>query len=413
MVCRSQMRVLGLPAGLFVLAGVVGCQPPSTPTASAKTDAPAKVKSPAKEADLATVELTPEAEKRLGLKLVPVERKTVPLTSTYGGEVVIPSGRLISVTSPFVGTIKAPGSSGIPAPGTSVKEGQPVFVLIPILSPESRATMAPLLIEAEGQVKQANEQLKIARVALDRAENLVRDKLGGSASLIDAKAQYDLAQTNLRAAESRKEILAKVASDSESGALNTQTIASPAAGMLQNLHARAGQKVAAGAPLFEVASLDPVWVRVPVYVGDLSRLATDREAGVGGLADAPGAAVRVAKPVAAPPSGDPLAATVHVFYEVENHDGALRPGQRVGVILPMRGEEQSLVVPLAALLRDIHGDAWVYEKTGEHAYTRRRVLVDRVAGDLAVLASGRLKPGAEVVTDGAAELFGREFGGAR
>jgi membrane fusion protein, heavy metal efflux system len=413
MVSRSQMRALGLPAGLFVLAGVVGCQPPSSPAASAKTDVPAKVKSPVKEADLATVELTPEAEKRLGLKLVPVERKMVPLTSTYGGEVVIPSGRLISVTSPFIGTIKAPASSGIPRPGTSMKEGQPVFVLIPILSPESRATMAPLLIEAEGQVKQANEQLKIARVVLDRAENLVRDRLGGSASLIDAKAQYDLAQTNLRAAESRKEILAKVASEAESGALNMQTIESPAAGMLQNLHARAGQKVAAGAPLFEVASLDPVWVRVPVYVGDLSRLATDREAGVGGLADAPGAAVRVAKPVAAPPSGDPLAATVHVFYEVENHDGALRPGQRVGVTLPMRGEEQSLVVPLAALLRDIHGDAWVYEKTGEHAYTRRRVLVDRVAGDLAVLAGGRLKPGVEVVTDGAAELFGSEFGGAK
>jgi RND family efflux transporter MFP subunit len=408
------MRALLGSAGLVVLAEVVGvgCQPPSSPASAAKPAPPAKSGHP-KEADLATVELTPEAETRVGIKLAPVERKTVPLTSTYGGEVMIPSGRLIPVTSPFTGLIQAPKGASIPAPGSKVKEGQPVFVLVPMLTPESRAQMAPLLIESEGQVKQATEQLKIAKVALDRAENLVRDKLGGSASLIDAKAQYDLAQTTLRAAESRRETIAKVAADAETGTMNTQTIASPSEGILQNVHAGPGQKIAAGAPLFEVMNLDPIWIRVPVYVGDLSRLDTRREADVGGLADAPGAPVRKAKPVDAPPSGDPLAATVHVFYEVENHDGALRPGQRVGVSLPMRGEEQSLVLPLAALNRDIHGDAWVYEKTGEHAYTRRRVLVDRVSGDLAVLAAGRLKPGAEVVTDGAAELFGAEFGGSK
>jgi RND family efflux transporter MFP subunit len=417
MVCRSQIRALVLPAGLILLSGVAGsgCQPPSSPASSApaaKAAPPAKSGHP-KEADLATVELTPEAETRVGLKLVPVERKTVPLTSMYGGEVMIPPGRLIAVTSPFVGLIKPPNGASIPTPGIKVKEGQPVFVLVPILSPEARAQMAPLLIEAEGQVKQGTEQLKIAKVALDRAEELVRNHLGGSASLIDAKAQYDLAQTTLRAAELRKETIAKVAADARTGEMNTQTIASPAAGMLQNVHAQAGQAVAAGAPLFEVASLDPVWIRVPVYVGDLSRLDPRREAGVGDLADTPGAPVRKAKPVDAPPSGDPISATVHVYYEVENHDDGLRPGQRVGVSLPMRGEEQSLVIPLAALNRDIHGDAWVYEKTGEHAYTRRRVLVDRVSGDLAVLAGGRLKPGAEVVTDGAAELFGTEFGGAK
>ena len=80
--------------------------------------------------------------------------------------------------------------------------------------------------------------------------------------------------------------------------------------------------------------------------------------------------------------------------------------------LPLHGDEESLIVPLASLLRDIHGGAWVYEKTGDHTYARRRVLVDRVVGDLAVLASGP-KPGAKVVTDGAAEIFGTEFGGGK
>jgi RND family efflux transporter MFP subunit len=268
------------------------------------------------------------------------------------------------------------------------------------------------LIEAENLVKTTSEQLKIAKINLDRAENLVRDRIGSSAALVDAKSQYDVAQTALRAAEKRKEIIDQVASDSRTGAMTTQVIESPMSGTLQNLHAQMGQKVAAGTILFDVAGLDPVWVRVPVYVGDLERLATNREAGVGGVSDAPGVKVRSAHPVPAPPTGDPLAATVHLYYVVENHDGWLRPGQRVGVTLPLKGEEKSLAVPRSALVRDIHGGSWVYENVGPHSFARRRVFVDRVVGDLAALTSGP-KPGAKIVATGAAELFGTEFGGAK
>jgi membrane fusion protein, heavy metal efflux system len=411
---RWWIRGIVLSAGWLALMSLAGCQPSTKPAvaAPAKTASPSKVEGAVKEADLATVKLTPEAEKRLGIALVAVERKPVPRTSTYGGEVIIPPGRLISVSSPFIGTLKDPPGSGIPMPGQTVKEGQTVFVLVPILSPEARATMAPLLIEAEGQVKQAQEQLNIAKVQLDRAENLFRDRQVGNAAVVDAKANYDLAKTNLKNAENRREILAKVGADAETGEMHAQKIAAPASGTLQNVHARTGQKVAAGALLLDVASLDPIWVKVPVYVGDLDRIATDKDAGVGGLADAPGAANRIARPVDAPPSADPLAATANLFYEVSNKDATLRPGQRVGVTLPLKGEDQSLVVPRAALLRDIHGDTWVYENTSPHTFARRRVSVDRVVGDLAAIATGP-KPGAKIVTDGAAELFGTEFGGSK
>ncbi len=397
----------------MLAVAVAGCQPSTGTTSTSAKDAPkpAKVEGAPKEADLATLTLTPDAETRLGLVTAAAERKAVARTTTYAGEVMIPSGRLTAVTSPFVGTLKGPDGSATPTPGAAVKEGQPVFVLVPILSPESQATMAPLLIESEGQVKQATEQLHIAKLSLDRAENLVKTKAASAAMMVDAQAQYDLAQTNLKAAEARHESLAKVSADSKSGTLKV-AISSPASGILQNVHAQVGQTVAAGAALFEVAGLDPVWVKVPVYVGDVSRLAADRPATVGGLADAPGApGERPARPVIAPPSGDPLAATVNIFYEVKNADGRLRPGERVGVTLPLQGDEQSLTVPRSALIRDIHGGAWVYEKIKPHAYARKRVSVDRVVGDLAVLSAAALKPGASVVTIGAAELYGAEFGG--
>src|SRR5262249_3802998 len=119
-----------------------------------------------------------------------------------------------------------------------------------------------------------------------------------------------------------------------------------------------------------------------------------------------------AKPVSAPPSADPIAVTVDLFYEVENKKGVFHPGEKVNVSVPIRGDEESLVVPRSALYIDLHGGEWVYENVAPHKFARRRVLVDRVVGSSAVLASGP-QPGAKVVTQGAAELFGKEFGFAK
>jgi RND family efflux transporter MFP subunit len=384
---------------------------PASASTSAKPAGPSQVTAPVKEADLATVILTPEAETRLGITLAEVQRKSVPRTTIYGGVIEVPPGGLISVASPFNGVLKAPEGVSVALPGHPVKEGQTIYNLVPIISPDAQAQMAPLLIQAEGQVKQATDQLKIAKVAYDRAESLAREKLGGTAAVIDAKAQLDLAQTQLRNFERNRDILAEVLNNAAKGNFNAQAMTAPTDGVIQSLQALPGQKVQAGAILFAVQILDPVWVRVPIFVGDLARLAIDRDAEIGGVSDAPGAASRRGKPVPAPPSGDPLAATVNVFYEVENKDSRLRTGQRVGVTLPLQGEDQSLTVPRSSLVRDIHGNAWVYEKTGDHAYSRRLIMVDRVVGEDAVLAAGKIKPAAKVVTAGAAELFGAEFGG--
>jgi hypothetical protein len=75
----------------------------------------------------------------------------------------------------------------------------------------------------------------------------------------------------------------------------------------------------------------------------------------------------------------------------------------------MKSNARGLVVPEAAVLYDIHGATWVYEDLGGNAYARRRVEVARHAGDRAVVSRG-IGEGAKVVTTGATELFGTEFG---
>jgi hypothetical protein len=63
-------------------------------------------------------------------------------------------------------------------------------------------------------------------------------------------------------------------------------------------------------------------------------------------------------------------------------------------------------------MHDIQGGAWVYQRTAPLTFVRRRVQVRYVLDNQAVLADG-LQNGVEVVTAGAMELFGTEFGFAK
>lgn len=367
-----------------------GCKPAAAPPAAAK---PASVV--AKEGDLIFVTLTPEAEQRLGIKIAPVEKKRVERTRTLGGEVRIPPGRSAAVAAPIGGTL----AGTAPAAGSRVTKGQTILTLAPFLSAESRATLAASRIDAEGALEGARVQLAAGKIALERAERLLQDKAGSQRAVDEARAQRDAAQAAVNAAETRRDLLAGAVA----GTLGPVPIAAPFDGVLRNLHASAGEAVTAGTPLFEVVDLGRLWIRVPIYVGDLRDV--DPSKGVW-VED------RTAKPVAAPPSADPATATADLFYELDGAETPLRPGQKVIVAVPLKTADESLVAPWSSILHDIHGGTWVYERIGERRYARRRVQVAAVVNETAVL-SGAVKAGTPVVIEGVPELFGTEFGHAR
>lgn len=381
------MRVGILALSLAVLGA---CKPQAAPAPAAK---PASVV--AKEGELLTVTLTAEAEQRLGIKISPVELKKVERIRSLGGEVQVPPGKSITVTAPLAGTL----TGAVPAVGQKLKRGQAVFTLTPFLSAESRASLSATRIEAEGAVEGAKVQTAAAKIALDRAERLLQDKAGSQRAVDEARAQRDAAQAALKSAETRRDLLAGTIS----GTIGALPVEAPFDGLLRKVIAAPGVAVTANAPLFEVADLSRLWIRVPVYVGDVGGIDAAKEIRIEGLP---------AKPAAAPPSADPLTATADLFYEVEDAGGTLRPGQKVAVPLPLKGDEESLTAPWSAVLHDIHGGAWVYERIGERKYARRRVQVKHVTGTTAVLA-GAIKAGTPVVIEGAPELFGTEFGHAK
>jgi len=408
--------ISGLLTGILVaaLAGAVGTAswwiatargPEIKPT---KPEPAAKVVKAVKEDELNTIILKPEAENRLGVHTGVIERKPIHRTRMYGGEVMVPVGHSIIVSAPLGGTLKAP-ASGLPQPGKPVKRGQPIFTLLPLLTPEARTTLAAARVDADGQVKNAQTQLEGARVALDRAKKLLSGGAGSKRNVDEAQAVYDLNQKTLEAAEARRDLLARTVGEVDKGTSAPITIESPQDGLLRNLAALPEQNVPSGAALFEVVALNKVWVRVPVYVGDLAEVAEADPAAISCFTSRPGETTHTARPVAAPPSANPLAATVDLYYEADNPNGSLIPGQRVSATLPLRGEAESVVVPWSAVVHDIYGGTWVYEQTAPHTFVRRRITVRFVVGDQAALGGG--PPAGTVVVDrGAQELFGTETG---
>jgi hypothetical protein len=318
--------------------------------ATAPANPPASVTKTANETEFNTITLKPKAEERLKIKSVEVVRKNLTDERIYGGEVILP--------------ISGAGDS-------AGSNSQSILSLLPTMTAADRIKVAEAQVEADGLIHAARAQLEAVSVNLARATRMLEEKSGSRRAMDDAQAQVSLAEAELSKALSKRELL--------------------------------------GPPVLASVTPETVWVRVPVYVGDLDRIDKSKTAKLVALSARAGEAGRIAVPVSAPPSSNPAAASIDLFYAADNKDQRFQLGQRVGVALALNSGGDALVVPWSSVISDIYGGTWVYESKGDHQFVRQRVQVDRVVGEVAALASGP-PIGAKVVTDGAAELFGTEVG---
>lgn len=94
-----------------------------------------------------------------------------------------------------------------------------------------------------------------------------------------------------------------------------------------------------------------------------------------------------------------------------------RAAERLDIQTKMAREEAidgsvKLVIPYSALIYGLNGETWAYMRDPDVdslTFVRVPLTVERVEGDLVVLADGP-EPGTEVVTVGAAELYGADTG---
>lgn len=401
---------------------ILGCRP--EPKATTEKTKPAKVDLYPNETDIYRVTLTPQAEQRLQIRTEKAMLQSVPRTRALGGQILIPDGQRIPVTAPLAGTLAIAPSSQPLIPGTSVSANQALFALTPIMRPDlevpgaaervqmanAQAMIISAKIQADGDSQQAKAQVDGAKINFDRARKLLADRAGSQRDVDNAEVALNIATRALDAATQRKELLHKLSVDMDTGHAPIVNITAPTDGTIQTILARAGQVVSIGAPLLEIVDLHRLWVRVPIYAGQVHEIDVEATASMTDLSQQH-EQVMIA-PVAAPPTADPIASSIDLYYQLDNAERCFHPGERVSVNVPQKGEIESLVVPRTAIVRDIHGVAWVYVKSAEHEFHRERVNIRFTTKELAILASGP-RVGEEVVVAGTAELFGTEFGAGK
>lgn len=371
-----------------------------------KAASPATQSNPVKEGELNTITLTEQAVERLGIETVEIKVASIGNSRVFSGEIIATPGKTITVTAPVAGTLMAPKNGRAVTPGQQVVKGQQLFRLVILPSEKD-------LLSVQEDVIQKQIQYDVAVEKVKRASQLYEEKAGSLRAKQEAEAELAGIAAQLRVAKSRLELLKGNTTQSLADRMSTLQLQAPISGIIQQVYSSPSQVLANAAPIVDIVSLNPVWVRVPVYAGDETAINSRASASVRGLSDFAGSSTSVmATPVQGPQTSDPLATSINLFYEINNSKGDFRPGQKVSVTLPYKGVQAALTIPYAAILYDIHGGTWVYENTESRVFVRRRVELQRVDGNMAILQRGP-KPGAKIVTAGAAEIFGTEFGGGK
>ena len=94
-----------------------------------------------------------------------------------------------------------------------------------------------------------------------------------------------------------------------------------------------------------------------------------------------------------------------LFALIDGSD--LAQGERIIATIPTGAPQAGVLVPRSALIMG-ESDSWAYLKTKADTYLRTRIDTSRPEGDGYFITEG-LKPGQEVVTAGAGQLYAREI----
>ena len=253
------------------------------------------------------VKLTTQRQQLIGVQTGVAETRSIGRTVRTVGRVAIDETRLHTVTTKFDGYIE---KLYVDYTGKEVRRGQPLFS---VYSPELLATQQEYLLALRA-AKQSPLLVESSRRRLQL---------------------WDISASDIRRLEKTGQTRKSL------------TIASPASGFVMSKTAIEGARITAGAPLFEIAGLDRVWVVADVYETELAFVRVGADARVT-LSYLPGRTF-TGKITFITPTVDPMTRTAKVRIEVDNRDASLKPDMYADVLI-QEPERTVTVVPDSAVI---------------------------------------------------------------
>jgi len=306
---------------------------------------------------------------------------------SFPAEIVVPAAQQRVVAAPAAGLVEALNVS----PGERVQAGQ---VLARLRSTQSG--------ELQRDVLQTRSQLDLAQRQLTRDEALFAEGLIPQSRLEAARAQVQQARAMASERQSALQVTTGQATPDSQGMLNLRA---PIGGQVLEQMAAVGQRVDAMAPLYRMASLQPLWVDIQVPAREASGIR-------------PGDAVQLPLPGAGQLSSSArvvhLGATVDArsqtlvvrarIDEPKDKAGAApwRPGQILQAQVQRVGQGQAVTLPSSALLPQPGGVHQVFVARSAGQFEMVNVTVLTQQAEQATVSG--LPAGTNVVVRGTAAL---------
>jgi len=316
-------------------------------------------------ASIGAVSMSPAQRLMANVATAKTEWREFSLETSASGKVSWDERMLATVPARFGGRIER---LHVDFTGTRVVKGQP---LLEIYSPDLVASQREYLLAREGVERLKDSPYEDARRMSSRLLEAARArlKLWG---VTDAQ-------------------IAGLERSGEPGLVST--VYAPASGVVTERLVSAGQYVAEGAPLFNIADPARVWVQAEIYETEIGRVPVGTPAIVTTEAW-PGREFR-GRASFVDPFLDPGTRTARVRVELPNPGGLLKPEMFVRVAF--RGRKgRALAVPDTAVL--VTGErAMVWTEVSPNVFEPRTVRVGHRSGDFFEVLSG-LSEGETVAT---------------
>jgi cobalt-zinc-cadmium efflux system membrane fusion protein len=281
--------------------------------------------------------------------------------------------------------------------GDAVKRGQP-------------------LIEVDGvEVHQvsldylsASARLRAAEDALARQKQLVAERVGAVADLRKAESDQAVARAAFGEANEHLKFLGFSGAEVQrlgepsGGAGHRAVIRSPIDGKVAALDATMGQVLTGNEPIVTVTQLDRVAAALRVFERDVGRIRTGTDVDIQVQAY-PGRMFRGTVGFVGDIL-DPLTRTLQARVDLDNGDGALKPGMTAQATLALPAGPQELWIPVEAV-QPHEGGRIVFVASAERRFQPRPVSVGDERGGFVPIVAG-LAADTPVVVRGALALRG-------
>jgi Cu(I)/Ag(I) efflux system membrane fusion protein len=296
-------------------------------------------------AEAPTVEISPEKQQLIGVKIVAVSEKALTKTIRTVGRIEYDERRLATVNTKVEGWIE---KLYMNTTGQYVQKGAP---LAEIYSPELLSTQREFL----NQLKWSRQE----KASTPTGRMIARD----AEEILDAGRQrlrlWDISEEQIRKIE-------------ETGKpVRTLTIYSPVSGFIVQKMALQGMKVMPGEKLFDVADLSTLWVIADIYEYELPFIKVGENAAIT-LSYLPGKQL-ISKIDYVYPALSGETRTARVRFSIPNPDGRLKPQMFTNVEMKV-SLGRKLAIPDDAVI-DTGARQVVYVDKGEGYFEPREVML--------------------------------------